>query len=103
VPPDPRKLGPDPCTGPETENAGLPRSQARGGPLRGGRVPPTIRTLAAAPSTEPRPHVRPPETGAVVEGADLARVDWQAFELTGVRLDLVQAAQVARAHGALVE
>ena len=28
--------------------------------------------------------------------------DWRAFELTGVRLDLVQAVQVARAHGALV-
>ena len=28
-------------------------------------------------------------------------VNWRAFELTGVRLDLVQAVQFARAHGAL--
>jgi hypothetical protein len=29
-------------------------------------------------------------------------VNWRAFELTGVRIDLVQAVQFARAHGALV-
>jgi uncharacterized protein YjbI with pentapeptide repeats len=31
-----------------------------------------------------RPHVRPPEAGAVVEGEDLARVDWWGTELDGV-------------------
>jgi hypothetical protein len=29
-------------------------------------------------------------------------VNWRALDLTGVRLDLVQAVQFARAHGALV-
>jgi hypothetical protein len=29
-------------------------------------------------------------------------VNWRAFEVTGVRLDLVQTVQFARAHGALV-
>ena len=29
-------------------------------------------------------------------------VNWRGFELTGVRIDLVQAVQFARAHGALV-
>jgi hypothetical protein len=29
-------------------------------------------------------------------------VNWRAFELTGVTLDLVQAVHFARAHGALV-
>ena len=32
----------------------------------------------------------------------MEEVNWLSFELTGVRLDLVQAVQVARAHGALV-
>ena len=40
--------------------------------------------------------------GADLRGASTDAVDWRAFELTGVRLDLVQAVQVARAHGALV-
>ena len=38
----------------------------------------------------------------LLRGASTDAVDWRAFELTGVRLDLVQAVQVARAHGALV-
>jgi uncharacterized protein YjbI with pentapeptide repeats len=50
-------------------------SQARGGPLRGGRVP---------SGTGPRPHVEPPEAGAEVEGEDFARVDWWGAELDGV-------------------
>jgi hypothetical protein len=29
-------------------------------------------------------------------------VNWRGFEVEGVRLDLVQAVQFARAHGALV-
>ena len=40
--------------------------------------------------------------GADLRGASTDAVNWRAFELTGVRLDLVQAVQVARAHGALV-
>ncbi len=53
-------------------------SQARGGPLRGG-------------------------SGVLLlRGASTDAVDWRAFELAGVQLDLVQAVQVARAHGALV-
>ena len=39
----------------------------------------------------------------LLRGASADAVDWRAFELTGVRLDLGQAVQVARAHGALVE
>ena len=31
-----------------------------------------------------RPHVRPPEADAVVEGQDFARVDWWGAELDGV-------------------
>jgi uncharacterized protein YjbI with pentapeptide repeats len=40
--------------------------------------------------------------GADLRGASTDAVNWRAFELTGVRLDLVQAVQFARAHGALV-
>ncbi len=40
--------------------------------------------------------------GADLRGASMDEVNWRAFELTGVRLDLVQAVQFARAHGALV-
>jgi uncharacterized protein YjbI with pentapeptide repeats len=40
--------------------------------------------------------------GADLRGASTDGVNWRAFELTGVRLDLVHAVQVARAHGALV-
>jgi hypothetical protein len=40
--------------------------------------------------------------GLLLRGASTDAVDWRAFELTGVRLDLGQAVQVARAHGALV-
>ena len=29
-------------------------------------------------------------------------VNWRGFDLTGVRIDLVQAVQFARAHGAVV-
>ena len=49
------------------------------------RIPssPPLASSGRGPCTGPRPHVR--------------------FELTGVRLDLGQAVQVARAHGALVE
>jgi uncharacterized protein YjbI with pentapeptide repeats len=39
---------------------------------------------AAGLSRGPRPHVRPPEDGAEVVGADLARVDWDWIELEGV-------------------
>ena len=31
-----------------------------------------------------RPHIRPPEDGAEVEGVDFARVDWWGAELSGV-------------------
>ena len=48
-------------------------SQARRGPLKGGRS-----------SISPRPHIRPPEDGAEVEGTDVARVDWEGAEITGV-------------------
>ena len=47
-------------------------------------MPPIPRELAAGPPTGPRPPVRPPEAGAVVEGADFARVDWWGAELDGV-------------------
>ena len=40
--------------------------------------------------------------GADLRGASMDEVNWRAFEVTGVRLDLVQAVQFARAHGALV-
>jgi uncharacterized protein YjbI with pentapeptide repeats len=40
--------------------------------------------------------------GADLRGASMDEVNWRAFDVTGVRLDLVQAVQVARAHGALV-
>jgi hypothetical protein len=38
----------------------------------------------------------------LLRGASTGAVDWRAFEVTGPRLDLVQAVQVARAHGAPV-
>jgi hypothetical protein len=41
--------------------------------------------------------------GSDLRGAATEAVPWRALELTGVRLDLVQAVQVAAAHGALVE
>ena len=41
-------------------------------------------------------------TGADLRGASTDGVDWRAFGLTGVRLHLVQAVQVARAQGAPV-
>jgi uncharacterized protein YjbI with pentapeptide repeats len=40
--------------------------------------------------------------GADLRGASMDEVNWRAFELTGVRLDLVQAMQFARAHGAVI-
>jgi uncharacterized protein YjbI with pentapeptide repeats len=40
--------------------------------------------------------------GADLRGASMEEVNWRAFDLTGVRLDLVHAVQFARAHGALV-
>jgi uncharacterized protein YjbI with pentapeptide repeats len=40
--------------------------------------------------------------GADLRGASMDEVNWRSFELTGVRVDLVQAVQFARAHGALV-
>ena len=40
--------------------------------------------------------------GADLRGASMDEVNWRGFELTGVRIDLVQAVQFARAHGALV-
>jgi uncharacterized protein YjbI with pentapeptide repeats len=40
--------------------------------------------------------------GADLRGASTDEVNWQSFELTGVRIDVVQAVQFARAHGALV-
>jgi uncharacterized protein YjbI with pentapeptide repeats len=40
--------------------------------------------------------------GADLRGASMDEVNWRAFDLTGVRLDLLQAVQFARAHGALV-
>ena len=40
--------------------------------------------------------------GSDLRGASMDEVNWHAFELTGVRIDLVQAVQFARAHGALV-
>ena len=40
--------------------------------------------------------------GADLRGASMDEVNWRAFELTGVRIDLVQSVQFARAHGALV-
>jgi uncharacterized protein YjbI with pentapeptide repeats len=40
--------------------------------------------------------------GADLRGASMDEINWRAFELTGVRLDLVQAVQFARAHGALI-
>jgi uncharacterized protein YjbI with pentapeptide repeats len=41
--------------------------------------------------------------GADLRGASTGGVDWRHFELTGVRLDVLQAVQVVRTHGALVE
>ena len=43
----------------------------------------------------PRPHVRPPEVGAVVEGEDFARVDWWGAELDGVTFTLAPASALA--------
>ena len=40
--------------------------------------------------------------GADLRGAATDEINWHAFELTDVRLDLVQAVQFARAHGARV-
>jgi uncharacterized protein YjbI with pentapeptide repeats len=40
--------------------------------------------------------------GADLRGASTEGVNWRALNLLGVRLDLVQAVQFARAHGALV-
>ena len=40
--------------------------------------------------------------GADLRGASMDAVNWRAFEVAGVRLDLVQTVQFARAHGALV-
>jgi uncharacterized protein YjbI with pentapeptide repeats len=40
--------------------------------------------------------------GADLRGASMDEVNWRAFELTGARLDLLQAVLFARAHGALV-
>jgi uncharacterized protein YjbI with pentapeptide repeats len=40
--------------------------------------------------------------GADLRGASAEAVHWRALDLTGVRLDLVQAVALARAHGALV-
>ena len=47
-------------------------------------MPPTPRKLGAGPHTGPRPHLRPPEAGEVLEDADLARVDWWGVELSEV-------------------
>jgi uncharacterized protein YjbI with pentapeptide repeats len=41
--------------------------------------------------------------GADLRGASTGNVDWRQVELTGVRLDVLQAVQVARTFGALVE
>jgi uncharacterized protein YjbI with pentapeptide repeats len=41
--------------------------------------------------------------GADLRGAVTDGVNWRGFDPTGVRLDLAQAVQFARAHGALVE
>ena len=41
--------------------------------------------------------------GADLRGASTEAVNWRAVELAGVRLDLGQAALVARAYGALVD
>ena len=41
--------------------------------------------------------------GADLRGASTGGVDWRQVELKGVRLDVLQAVQVARIHGALVE
>jgi uncharacterized protein YjbI with pentapeptide repeats len=40
--------------------------------------------------------------GADLRGASTDEVNWRSFELTGVRIDLMQAVQFARTHGALV-
>jgi uncharacterized protein YjbI with pentapeptide repeats len=40
--------------------------------------------------------------GADLRGASTEAVNWRAFEPAGARLDLVQAVQFARAHGALI-
>ena len=50
-----------------------------------------------------RPHVRPPEAGAVVEGEDFARVDWWGAELDAVtftrcRFDDASLEEIGRAH-----
>jgi uncharacterized protein YjbI with pentapeptide repeats len=41
--------------------------------------------------------------GADLRGAETDGIDWQALDLDGVRLDLGQAVQFARANGALVD
>lgn len=41
--------------------------------------------------------------GADLRQASTGGVDWRQVALTGVRIDLLQAVQVARVHGALVE
>jgi uncharacterized protein YjbI with pentapeptide repeats len=40
--------------------------------------------------------------GTDLRGASTEGINWLAFELTGVRLDLAQAVEFTRAHGALV-
>jgi uncharacterized protein YjbI with pentapeptide repeats len=40
--------------------------------------------------------------GADLRGASTDAINWRAFDLTGVRLDLAQAVQFSRSHGALV-
>jgi uncharacterized protein YjbI with pentapeptide repeats len=41
--------------------------------------------------------------GADLRGANLSRIELQALNLTGARLDLNQAVLVARAYGAIVD
>ena len=40
--------------------------------------------------------------GADLRGASTEELDWRSFELAGVRIDVAQAVQFARAHGARV-
>ena len=40
--------------------------------------------------------------GANLRGASTEEVNWRSFELTGVRIDLMQAVQFAATHGAVV-
>ena len=68
--------------------------QARGGPLRGGQ--------------RGRAHLRPPDAGQVLEGADLARVDWWGAELeevtfTGCRFDDADLTEVVTRRCAFTE